>query len=105
MNKNVLTDIVNFFKENKKLLNLILDDTRIDDTGINFICQGIGLNHSIKKLSLKNNFITEEYIELLIDNIKNNKIIRKIELEGNGISKKGIEYINSILYDKLNKKK
>ena len=104
MNKNVLTDIVNFFKENKKLLNLILDDTRIDDTGINFICQGIGLNHSIKKLSLKNNFITEEYIDLLIDNIKNNKIIRKIELEGNGISKKGIEYVNSILYDKLNKK-
>ena len=103
-NKNVLTDIVNFFKENKKLLNLSLDNTRIDDTGINFISQGIGLNNSIKKLSLKINFITEENIDLLIDNIKNNKIIRKIELAGNGISKKGIEYVNSILYDKLNKK-
>ena len=105
MNKNILTDIFSFFKENKKLLYLILDNTNIDDTGIYYISQGIELNQSIKKLSLKNNFITEENIDLLIDNIKKNKIIRKIELDGNGISKKSKEYIYSILYDKLNKNK
>ena len=105
LNYNLLNDILIFFKENKKIINLILDNNNIDDFGINIISQGIELNHSIKKLSLKNNYITDENIISLINSAKNNNIIRKIDLDGNGISKKNKENLYKLLSDKLQKQK
>ena len=102
---NLLDDILLFFKDNKILMNLILDNNNIDDIGINIISQGIELNHGIKKLSLKNNYITDENIISLINSVKNNVIIRKIELDGNGVSKKCKDNLYSILVDKLKKTK
>ena len=104
INNIILNDILLFFKENKKLMNLILDNNNIDDIGIKFISQGIELNNGIKKISLKNNFITDESIESLINSVKNNQIIRKIEIEGNGISKIKKEKLCLFLSNKLNKK-
>ena len=105
MNQKILSDILCFFKENKKILNLILDSTNIDDVGLNYISQGIEHNTTIKKLSLKNNLITNENLEILINSIQKNEIIRKIELEGNGISQKCKEKIYLVLENKLNKSK
>ena len=105
MNSNILNDVFYFFKENKKIINLILDNTNIDNIGINYISQGIEINKSIKKLSLKNNFISNEIIDKLKNSIQKNKIIRKIELEGNGISQKNKQLIDSILSEKLNRNK
>ena len=105
INYYLLNDILYFFKENKKLMNLILDNNNIDDIGINIISQGIQLNHCIKKLSLKNNFITEENIYSLINSIKNNEFLRKIELEGNAISKKCKDNLYLILSNKINNSK
>ena len=100
----ILSDLLNAFKENKKLSNFFLDSCNINDIGINYIIKGIELNHSIKRLSLKNNYITNEKIDSLINSIKKNLILRKIDLEGNGLNKKIIESINSVLDNKLNNK-
>jgi len=105
MNNILLNDILFFFQENKKINNLILDNINIDDTGINYISQGIEENRSIKKLSLKNNLITNQSIEVLMNSIQKNEIIRKIELEGNGISQKWRDQIYSLISNKSNRSK
>lgn len=105
INNITLNDILFFLQENKKINNLILDSTNIDDTVINYISQGIEENRSIKKLSLKNNLITNQSIEVLMNSIQKNEIIRKIELEGNGISQKCRDQIYSLISNKLNRSK
>ena len=105
MNQNCLSDILCFFKENKKIFNLILDCTNINDMGVNYISKGIEYNRTIKKLSLKNNLISNETFELLINSLQKNEIIRKIELEGNFISRKCREKIYLIVSNKFNKSK
>ena len=105
MNQNNLSDILCFFQENKKILNLILDSTNINDIGLNYIMKGIEHNRTVKKLSLKNNLISNETFELLINSLQKNEIIRKIDLEGNCISQKYREKIYSVVSSKLNKGK
>ena len=106
-NKNtiLLNDIFDFFKENKKLINLILDNVNINDLTMSYIIKGIELNCTIKKLSIKDNFITNEHIDKLINSIEKNEIIRKIELEGNGLSQIYKQKIYSLLSEKLNRNK
>ena len=106
-NKNtiLLYDILDFFKENKKVINLILDNNNINDITMSYIIKGIEINHSIKKLSLKDNYITNEHIDKLINSIEKNEIIRKIDLEGNGLSPIYKQKIYSLLSEKLNRNK
>ena len=106
-NKNtiLLNDILDFFKENKKIINLILDNVNINDLAMSYIIKGIELNSTIKKLSIKDNYITNEHIDKLINSIEKNEIIRKIELEGNGLSQIYKQKICSLLSEKLNRNK
>ena len=104
-NTILLNDILDFFKENKKIINLILDNVNINDLAMSYIIKGIELNSTIKKLSIKNNYITNEHIDKLINSIEKNEIIRKIELEGNGLSQIYKKKICSLLSEKLNRNK
>lgn len=106
-NKNtiLLNDIFDFFKENKKIINLILDNANINDLTMGYIIKGIELNCTIKKLSLKDNYITNEHIDKLINSIEKNEIIRKIELEGNGLNQMYKQKIYELLSEKLSRNK
>ena len=106
-NKNTIlsNDILDFFKENKKIINLILDNVNINDLTMSYIVKGIELNCTIKKLSLKDNYITNEHIDKLTNSIEKNEIIRKIELEGNGLSQIYKQKIYAILSEKLSRNK
>ena len=106
-NKNtiLLDDILDFFKQNKKIINLNLDNANINDLIMSYIIKGIELNSTIKKLSIKDNYITNEHIDKLINSIEKNEIIRKIELEGNGISQIYKQKIYSLLTEKISRNK
>ena len=104
-NTILLNDILDFFKENKKIINLILDSVNINDLAMSYIIKGIELNRTIKNLSIKDNYVTNEHIDKLINSIEKNEIIRKIELEGNGLSQIYKQKIYSLLAEKLNRNK
>ena len=106
-NKNtiLLNDILDFFKQNKKIINLNLDNANINDLIMSYIIKGIELNSTIKKLSIKDNYITNEHIDKLINSIEKNEIIRKIELEGNGLSQIYKQKIYSLLSEKISRNK
>ena len=100
MKQDLLKQLKKVLSENHYLINLILDDSNIDDIGMNFINKGLENNHSLKTLSLTNNFISSKAIPELINAIRKSKIIKKIFLdENNGLNPK---YINEANKKKLN---
>ena len=102
---NLLNDLCNFFMNNKKLDNLIMDNANIDDLLMDYICKSIEKNQSLKLISLKNNKITNQSAFLIINSLQKNENIRKIELEGNLIEPDIKHQINILLNEKLNTNK
>ena len=100
MKQDLLKQLKKVLSENHYLINLILDDSNIDDIGMNFMNKGLENNHSLKTLRLTNNFISSKAIPELINAIRKSKIIKKIFLdENNGLNPK---YINEANKKKLN---
>ena len=98
----LLNDLYNFFKNNKKLNNLIMDNNNIDDTSMNYISQFIEVNQCLKIISLKNNKITNQSTFSLINSLQKNDNLRKIGLEGNPIDSDIKQQIYIFINEKLN---
>ena len=95
MKHELLKDLKNALSENNYLINLIFDDCNIDDIGMGYINKGLENNHSLKTISLINNYITSKVIPSLLNAIEKSKIIKKIYLdENNGLSSKYIQEID-----------
>ena len=95
MKHDLLKYLKNALSENTYLNNLIFDDCSIDDIGMSYINKGLENNHSLKTLSLINNYVTAKTIPALLNAIEKSKIIKKIYLdENNGLNSKYIQEIN-----------
>ena len=105
MDNSLFGDLKNFFQNNTKLNNLIMDNNNIDDISLNFISYFLIENKSLKTISLKNNRISNKSGMVLMNNLQKYGNIRKIELEGNLIDTEMKHQINILLNEKLNKNK
>ena len=91
MKHELLKVLNNAIAENNYLINLILDDSNIDDVGMSFINKGLEKNHQLKTLSLNNNYVTSKSVNGILNAIEKSKIIKKIYLdENNGLNNKYI---------------
>ena len=97
-----LNDFFIFFKNNKKLNNLIMDMTNIDDFTMNYISHYLEENQGLKLISLKNNTITNQSVFSLLNSLQKNENIRKIILEGNPIDPDIKQQIYNMLNEKIN---
>ena len=62
---------------------------------MNYINKGLENNHSLKTISLINNYVTAKVISPLLSAIEKSKIIKKIYLdENNGLNSKYIHEID-----------
>jgi len=102
VDNNLLKDLYSFFKNNKKLNNLIMDNTNIDDFLMNYISQFIEENKGLKFISLKDNKITNQGAFSLLNSLQKNENIRKIGLEGNPVETVIKQQIYILLNEKLN---
>ena len=98
----LVNSLKDFFKNNKKLNNLIMNNINIDDILMQYIAQFIGINQGLKLISFKNNKITNQNAIALMDNLQKNENIRKIELEGNSIDIDIKQQIYLLLNEKFN---
>jgi Ran GTPase-activating protein (RanGAP) involved in mRNA processing and transport len=99
MKHDLLKLLTNILNDNHYLTQLIMDDCNIDDIGMNFINKGLENNHTLKTLSLNNNYLTLKAIPGLSNAIEKSKIIKKIYLEENGgLNAKYINEIEQKLY-------
>ena len=102
MDYDFVIDLYSFFKNNKKLNNLIMDNNNIDDIKMNYISKFIEENKSLKFISLKDNKITNQSAFSLLNSLQKNENIRKIGLEGNSIETGIKQQIYILLNEKLN---
>lgn len=99
MKHDLLKLLTNILNDNHYITQLIMDDCNIDDIGMNFINKGLENNHTLKTLSLNNNYLTLKAIPGLSNAIEKSKIIKKIYLEENGgLNAKYINEIEEKLY-------
>ena len=94
MKHDLLKGLTNVLNDNNNLIHLIMDDCNIDDIGMTFINKGLENNHTLKTLSINNNYLTSKAISGLTNAIEKSKIINKICLEEN--SGLNVKYINEI---------
>ena len=102
LDNNLLNDLFSFFKNNKKLNNLIMDNNNIDDFLMNYISQFIEENKGLKFISFKNNKITNQGAVSLLNSLQKNENIRKIGLEGNPVETVIKQQIYMLLNEKIN---
>ena len=102
LDDNLLNDLYSFFKKNKKLNNLFMDNNNIDDFLMNYISQFIEENKGLKFISFKNNKITNQGGVSLLNSLQKNENIRKIGLEGNLVETVVKQQIYMLLSEKIN---
>eukprot|EP00003_Mantamonas_plastica_P027368 TRINITY_DN585_c0_g3_i2.p1 TRINITY_DN585_c0_g3~~TRINITY_DN585_c0_g3_i2.p1 ORF type:complete len:327 (+),score=122.09 TRINITY_DN585_c0_g3_i2:303-1283(+) len=71
--------------QNKSLLHLEMNRTKIGDTGALDIASALEINNSLLTIKMQGNYITEDAGRLITDSLKQNKRLRTVELSGNQI--------------------
>ena len=98
MRKEILNELGKVLSDNIYLKNLILNETNIDDIGMNYINNNLEKNHSIITLSMNRNFITKKSIPGLENAIIKNGVIKNIYLfDNNELNIKMIKQIENAL--------
>ena len=98
MRKEILNELGKVLSENIYLKNLILNETNIDDIGMNYINNNLEKNHSLMTLSLNHNYITKKSISGLENAIIKNGVIKNIYLfDNNELNIKMIKQIENAL--------
>ena len=94
MKKDILNELGKVLSENIYLKFFILNESNMDDIGMNYINNNLENNHSLMTLSLNHNFITKKSIPGLENAIIKNGIIKHVYLYENG--ELNIKMINQI---------
>ena len=98
MRKEILNELGKVLSDNIYLKNLILNETNIDDIGMNYINNNLEKNHSLMTLSLNHNYITKKSISGLENAIIKNGVIKNIYLfDNNELNIKMIKQIENAL--------
>ena len=78
MRKEILNELGKVLSDNIYLKYLILNETNIDDIGMNYINNNLEKNHSLMTLSMNRNFITKKSIPGLENAIIKSGVIKNI---------------------------
>ena len=98
MRKEILNELGKVLSDNIYLKYLILNETNIDDIGMNYINNNLEKNHSLMTLSLNHNYITKKSISGLENAIIKNGVIKNIYLfDNNELNIKMIKQIENAL--------
>ena len=98
MRKEILNELGKVLSDNIYLKYLILNETNIDDIGMNYINNNLEKNHSLMTLSSNHNYITKKSISGLENAIIKNGVIKNIYLfDNNELNIKMIKQIENAL--------
>ena len=103
LKQELFEEIINALKNNITLIKLKLNETNIDDIAVDYIAKGLKENGALRKLYLKNNYLTKKSVKSLIKAIENGKsnAISKVEISGNDeINNQLIQEIEKALKNK-----
>ena len=70
MKHDLLKGLTNVLNDTNNLVHLIMDDCNVDGICMTFINKGLENNHTLKTLSINNNYLTSKAISGLINAIE-----------------------------------